>query len=696
MTNSAPENRSERKSSIEKVLLTFFLICAALWAGASFAQQPPTLIYGQAVDADNYGVLLSGSNYDSQTYVDIRSTTGSTILLSVLPPNVTFLPGTQVTTPSGTQNGMLSFRINDPTLQNLFATQGLRFAVVSPTAGYQWAGLLTLSRPTPPSTPSAFHSVYFHPAHGSFWAALADDTGTSPTPREKMIASIYGQLQTLSSAKVDTITVPLHDNDNWPSQTGGGFTYDPINFPTPQFAVAQEILLRIASHFNIKVIFTIAVDAYRLSTDGRSAWAGLADQYDNSAGTWDFYHAQLDPTVYYGTPSTTKLSTVGLTDGNVRTYFNDPRVVGWILAPELNPNVISSTGVATHRYFINKYWSNFYNLVHWSGSNTGFAAVYLVGSQCDPGVAPQISAIKALKSWFASGTGNPQPDQFGIEFYGSLPGCSGYPVQNSAEDMHLLVNAAVNADAAHYPGDYAIAPSKVFLAEGGVEAAANAYTNQYFQYMVQLLLKRSLGGIQWFSSETMQDGTPPNNSDSGYNLYNWSFTSSGTRTWTSLPSGKSYHVACTISPSAPWCTVNTNYADPTTFQALTGSFATQYGLMTYTSPTAKGSWFAEALSNFSGGNNVVGYAYPNPAIGNGSHLASMTIYWDATEKPLVTSVQVHSGSPSGTLIGSGGGAGSAVTPTNVSNGMLFYIQDVTGGKPLTAANTLGIVLANVQ
>jgi hypothetical protein len=48
------------------------------------------------------------------------------------------------------------------------------------------------------------------------------------------------------------------------------------------------------------------------------------------------------------------------------------------------------------------------------------------------------------------------------------------------------------------------------------------------------------------------------------------------------------------------------------------------------------------------------------------------------------------------LFASSLGPGSAATGPWVSNGMMFYLQNVTGGLPLTAANTLGMVAVNVQ
>ena len=678
-----------RKFSI--AALMFFCVMASLSLSAQTPKSPtissqsptpaPVLTSGQTVDYDRYAIQLYGDNFDSSCYVDIYSISGSNILHSVLPPSVTFLPGTT--------SQMLSFRINDPTLQNLLATQGLRFYVVSPNANYQFSGPVTLTRsPASTSEPPAFHSVYFHPYLGSFWAALADDMGT-PSPRQEMIWSINNELQAIRASGLDTITVPLPDNDTWFSQFGGGFSYDPINYPTAQYAVGQEILLRIAAANGLKVIFVIEPSDYRRSTDGRAAWNGLADQYDvtpSNHGSLDFIHSLIDPASYYGPLVTTKLSTIGLTDGPIGAYYNDPRVAGFILAPELNPAVISTENVQTHRYYFNKYWNWFYNLVHWNGSSTAFAAIYVIGSP-NNGVAAQISAVKNFKSWFATGTGNMMPDYIGIEGYGG----SGYPLQNAATDMNVILNAMVNADTANYPGDFAIPSQKIFIAEANTDEQANPYTNQYYQYMQQFISKRVMGGIEWFASDSLTDGQSPVDGTSPYladrnlDLYNVQFTQVGTRLFEStLPSGISWH-----NPG-------TSYADPTTFTAYTSRFGAKWGTLAYTSPTSRGYWYSEGIANFRNGHNVVAYLYPNPMIGDSSHLATTTIYWDASEMPAVTNVEIHVNSPNGPLFSGGNSVGNATTGNWVTSNTVFYVQDVTGGKSLTAANTIATIHANVQ
>ena len=74
-------------------------------------------------------------------------------------------------------------------------------------------------------------------------------------------------------------------------------------------------------------------------------------------------------------------------------------------------------------------------------------------------------------------------------------------------------------------------------------------------------------------------------------------------------------------------------------------------------------------------------------------VGATTITWSA---PQATRVELHVGSPTGTLFASGGSSGSAPTGPWVTDGMTFYLQDTTGGKVLTAANTLATLLVHVE
>lgn len=81
-------------------------------------------------------------------------------------------------------------------------------------------------------------------------------------------------------------------------------------------------------------------------------------------------------------------------------------------------------------------------------------------------------------------------------------------------------------------------------------------------------------------------------------------------------------------------------------------------------------------------------ANPNPIqVCNGSGQGATTLTWNVTGAG-VTAVQLRAGSPNGTLLASGGTTGSVTTGNWVATGTVFYLQNVTGGLPLTAEYTL--------
>ena len=85
---------------------------------------------------------------------------------------------------------------------------------------------------------------------------------------------------------------------------------------------------------------------------------------------------------------------------------------------------------------------------------------------------------------------------------------------------------------------------------------------------------------------------------------------------------------------------------------------------------------------------------PNPInICDGTGLGSLSLQWNYSG---ASAVEIHLGAPNGPLFARSGSSGSATTGKWVKNGMQFYAQNVSGGLPLTSANTLGIVTASVS
>jgi hypothetical protein len=85
-------------------------------------------------------------------------------------------------------------------------------------------------------------------------------------------------------------------------------------------------------------------------------------------------------------------------------------------------------------------------------------------------------------------------------------------------------------------------------------------------------------------------------------------------------------------------------------------------------------------------------ASPNPIRVTGAANGATTISWNA---PNTASIEIHVGSPNGPLFAAGGNNGSAQTAAWVTDGTTFYLQDVTGGKPLTADNTLATLVVHL-
>jgi 6-phosphogluconolactonase len=97
---------------------------------------------------------------------------------------------------------------------------------------------------------------------------------------------------------------------------------------------------------------------------------------------------------------------------------------------------------------------------------------------------------------------------------------------------------------------------------------------------------------------------------------------------------------------------------------------------------------SQPLAGNSAAPNVTFAATQNPVLPASNGLAQVTLGWNA---PGAGEVDLRIGAPDGFPMGRHASWGTATTGSWVTDGMTFYLQDVTGGKPLTAANTLGTV-----
>ncbi len=83
-------------------------------------------------------------------------------------------------------------------------------------------------------------------------------------------------------------------------------------------------------------------------------------------------------------------------------------------------------------------------------------------------------------------------------------------------------------------------------------------------------------------------------------------------------------------------------------------------------------------------------ASPNPAVASlrSPGRAAVTLEWTSAA---AAATEVRFGRPDGPLLSHAGAEGKTKTGAWVGDGMIFYLQDVSDGLPLTLAGTLGVV-----
>ncbi len=87
-------------------------------------------------------------------------------------------------------------------------------------------------------------------------------------------------------------------------------------------------------------------------------------------------------------------------------------------------------------------------------------------------------------------------------------------------------------------------------------------------------------------------------------------------------------------------------------------------------------------------------ASPNPIpVASNAVVGMTTLSWNV---PSATYVEVHVGAPDGPLFAESYNVGSASTGVWVTDGMTFYLQNVSNNQALTAANTLATLVVNLM
>ncbi|MBV9747082.1 MAG: ferritin-like domain-containing protein [Acidobacteriia bacterium] len=86
-------------------------------------------------------------------------------------------------------------------------------------------------------------------------------------------------------------------------------------------------------------------------------------------------------------------------------------------------------------------------------------------------------------------------------------------------------------------------------------------------------------------------------------------------------------------------------------------------------------------------------ANPNPIPVVGYTPGFTTITWSA---PNSSAIEIHVGSPTGKLLTQAGPQGSILTGPWVSNGLMFFLQDVSGGQAASPSNTIATLTVTLQ
>ena len=153
-----------------------------------------------------------------------------------------------------------------------------------------------------------------------------------------------------------------------------------------------------------------------------------------------------------------------------------------------------------------------------------------------------------------------------------------------------------------------------------------------------------------------------------------------TLTW-SAPSASTVEIRVS-SPTGP---LFVNYAD--TGSATTGEWVTD-GMQFYLQDVSKGEPGTTLATFTAHAVAVVFSGSPNPFPTDGSGLGQITLNWSA---PNVSAVEIRVNSLTGPSFTSGPATGSAKTGEWVTDGMSFYLQDISKGEPGT---TLAVYTAH--
>jgi hypothetical protein len=507
-------------------------------------------------------------------------------------------------------------------------------------------------------------AVWFRPYNDTLLNRLAQPKkGNDRTTAVRSLYQEFSQVSSLLGA--NTIIFRLIDEGQYPGQYGCGVPYNP-NLPAdinrkPGIAVAEETILNVASHFHLKVIFTIEPSFYHRYVSPNDG---------STYGPEKFIDGVINPQSYYGnsnictdshcsidaddlsvmTDSSGKL--LGLSNSRIQQtgYANDSRIAGWVFVSEIGLDPVPGMNVSQQEAYLQSYWDFFYNLVHSYGNQYGQAMVYAWGGfgatrYDDFTVSFLYRNIKSLKHFFGSGATQTKPDVYGFEWYmNHFPPGTPHPLTRGRTWVDDAISAYNNIDS-NYQHDYPVPTSQLWLAEGAADLTLAQLDGQLDVYYADVLyeaLCNNLFAVSVWSSDTYSEETdkeidfpsgssgiqgpealfsvspqepapwiqPYNGGPEGW----WNYNYRGT----SLCSSKDYPPSAS-GYNAYYCTLG--YNNPSN-RVSTATQKFHGGLFTYTGLTETGQRVAEAFQN---NGKVLFYAFPGPIHSGTQQIMSLYI-----------------------------------------------------------------------
>lgn len=441
-------------------------------------------------------------------------------------------------------------------------------------------------------------AVWYMPSRGTLLRELMDDAVRTPPGISPRRAAVISMDQTFYKIKSDlhanAIIIKVSDRDAWQGRHYGGLTYNPIE--RPDTGVWQELILSIADKHGLEVIFDIQPSEYHLNV------SDTYGSYVYQPGAYNFIQQCFDPRVYYGSEMTTQLDAAGLTDHWTRSYYDDPRVAGWLLGGgwDLLHDGYIQGSAQKRKDFLVKYWGFFRSLVKWApehgGGYAGFAGTYTAGSpdSSNPAVpgssTPALEHIDSMKQLFQENVVlMGLPEVLGINWYGNTP-------------FQLDLIRSRLADMIWYTmtDRFPLEAGAIMLMEGGTDQSAQPGGSQYYVDSIHEAVSWGVGGVWVWSSDSyanhgwMNCANEANPTQAAWALFTHV-----------LPGSQGAPpVGCAVYPDIPagqpgwhdWVDHDENPSTPPILEEFRFVLDLAYGVTSFTGLTAKGQAVAAEFS----------------------------------------------------------------------------------------------------